>query len=61
VPIVFFFTGVHADYHRPTDTVDKILFSRMEKIVHLIYTTGWQVANAKVGLARNVKSSMFSR
>ena len=61
VPIVFFFTGVHADYHRPSDTVDKILFPRMERIVHLIYTTGWQVANAKTGLARNVKSSMFSR
>ena len=61
VPIVFFFTGVHADYHRPTDTVDKILFPRMEKIVHLIYTTGWQVANAKTGLAKNVGSSMFSK
>jgi hypothetical protein len=61
VPIVFFFTGVHADYHKPTDTVDKILFSRMERIVHLIYTTGWQVANAKTGLAKNVGSSMFSK
>jgi hypothetical protein len=61
VPIVFFFTGVHADYHRPTDTIDKILFPRMERIVRLIYTTGWQVANAKTGLAKNVSSSMFSR
>jgi hypothetical protein len=61
VPIVFFFTGVHADYHRPTDTVDKILFPRMVKIIHLIYTTGWHVANAKAGLAKNVGSSMFSK
>ena len=61
VPIVFFFTGVHADYHRPTDTIDKILFPRMERIVRLIYTTGWQVANAKTGLAKNVGSSMFSK
>ena len=61
VPIVFFFTGVHADYHRPTDTIDKILFPRMERIVHLIYTTGWQVANAKTGLAKNVVSTMFSK
>ncbi len=61
VPIVFFFTGVHADYHRPTDTIDKILFPRMERIVHLIYTTGWRVANAKTGLAKNVGSSMFSK
>ena len=61
VPIVFFFTGVHADYHRPTDTIDKILFPRMERIVHLIYTTGWQVANAKARPAKNVGSSMFSK
>jgi len=61
VPIVFFFTGVHADYHRPTDTIDKILFPRMERIVHLIYTTGWHVANAKTGLAKDVQSSMFSK
>ena len=61
VPIVFFFAGVHADYHKPTDTIDKILFPRMERIVRLIYTTGWQVANAKTGLAKNVGSSMFSK
>ena len=61
IPIVFFFTGVHADYHRPTDTVDKILFPRMERIVRLIYTTGWNVANAKNRLAKNVTNSMFSK
>lgn len=61
VPVVFFFTGVHADYHRPTDTVDKILFPRMERIVRLIYYTGWKVANMKGGLAKNVGSLMFSK
>jgi Zn-dependent M28 family amino/carboxypeptidase len=61
VPIVFFFTGVHADYHKPTDTIEKILFPRMERIVHLIYTTGWHVANAKTGLTKDVQSSMFSK
>ncbi len=61
VPIIFFFTGVHADYHRPTDTVDKILFDRMVRIVRVIYATGWKVANMKGGLSRNVGSSMFAR
>jgi Zn-dependent M28 family amino/carboxypeptidase len=61
VPIVFFFTGVHADYHRPTDTVDKILFDRMVRIVRVIYATGWKVANMKGGLAKNVGSSMFAK
>ncbi len=61
VPIIFFFTGVHADYHRPTDTVDKILFDRMVRIVRVIYATGWKVANMKGGLSKNVSSSMFAR
>jgi hypothetical protein len=45
VPIVFFFDGVHRDYHKPTDTVDKILFERMVKIGRLIYNLGWRLAN----------------
>ena len=61
VPIVFFFTGEHADYHRPTDTVDKILFDRMARIVRVIYATGWKVANMKGGLVKNVGSSMFTK
>ncbi|MGD1044498.1 MAG: M28 family peptidase [Bacteroidota bacterium] len=45
VPVVFFFDGVHRDYHKPTDTVDKILFERMAKIGRLIYDLGWRLAN----------------
>jgi Zn-dependent M28 family amino/carboxypeptidase len=61
IPIVFFFTGVHEDYHKPTDTVDKILFDRMAKIVRVIYTTGWNVANMKRPLVKNVGSTMFTK
>jgi hypothetical protein len=35
IPVLFFFTGLHADYHRPTDTVDKINFNGMNEIVEL--------------------------
>jgi hypothetical protein len=45
IPVVFFFTGTHADYHKPTDTVDKILFDRMANIVRLIYDLGWKLGN----------------
>ncbi len=45
VPIVFFFDGIHADYHKPTDTVDKILFERMGKICRMIYNLGWKLGN----------------
>jgi hypothetical protein len=61
IPIAFFFTGEHADYHRTTDTVDKILFDRMVRINRVIYATGWKVANLKGGLAKNVGSSMFAK
>ena len=45
VPIAFFFTGVHADYHKPTDTIDKILFDRIVKIGQVVYYAGWKTAN----------------
>ena len=46
VPIVFYFTGLHPDYHRPTDTVDKIIFDKIQRIAQLAYETGRRVANS---------------
>lgn len=45
IPVIFYFNGTHADYHKPTDTVDKIHFEKMEKITRLIFLTGWEIAN----------------
>jgi hypothetical protein len=45
IPIIFYFTGVHKDYHRPTDTVEKINFDKMARIAKLIFATGWELAN----------------
>jgi hypothetical protein len=45
IPVIFYFNGVHEDYHRPTDTVDKILFEKMEKIARLVFYTTWELAN----------------
>ena len=52
VPIVFFFDGVHRDYHKPTDTVDKILFERMVKIGRMVYDLGWRLANLNLPLTK---------
>ena len=52
VPIVFLFDGIHRDYHKPTDTVDKILFGRMAKIGRLIYDLGWRLANLSLPLTK---------
>lgn len=46
VPFAFFFTGVHEDYHRPSDEVHKIKFEKMAKIVRTMYATAVMVANA---------------
>ena len=54
VPILFYFNGTHADYHRPTDTVDKINFRLMEKRVHLIFHTAWEIANRDAMLKRDL-------
>lgn len=45
IPFVFFFTGVHDDYHRPGDEVHKIGFDKMSKIARTIYATTVMLAN----------------
>ncbi|MTI30619.1 M28 family peptidase [Xanthovirga aplysinae] len=45
VPIIFYFNGTHADYHKDTDTIDKIKFPQMQKRAQLVFYTAWEVAN----------------
>lgn len=45
VPIVFFFDGIHKDYHRPTDTPDKINYDLHEKRTRLVFLLAWDAAN----------------
>lgn len=47
IPIIFYFNGVHEDYHQLADAPDKIDYVRMEKITRTIYATAWELANAK--------------
>ena len=46
VPALFFFNGTHADYHRPSDSPDKIDAEKEARVVRLIYHTAMAVANA---------------
>jgi hypothetical protein len=46
IPSLFYFEGFHPDYHEVTDTPDKVLYDRMEKIVRVIYATAWELANS---------------
>ncbi|HMH42434.1 MAG TPA: M28 family peptidase [Pyrinomonadaceae bacterium] len=45
IPIIFFFDGVHEDYHRAGDEAQKIDYDKMEKVARTIYLTLWEVAN----------------
>ena len=54
VPIIFFFDGIHKDYHKPTDTVDKINFDLMEKRARFIFLTAWTMANRDQMLKRDL-------
>jgi hypothetical protein len=57
VPIIFYFTGVHRDYHRTTDDVDKIDFEKMQRITRLVFALGWRVANLDHRLVIDKKPS----
>ena len=45
IPVVFLFNGVHADYHKATDEVDKIEFDALAKRAQLAFTIAWEIAN----------------
>jgi hypothetical protein len=54
VPIIFFFNGTHKDYHRPTDTPDKINYPLLEKRSRLVFHTAWEMANRDQKLKRDL-------
>ena len=47
IPIIFYFNGTHADYHKATDTPDKIEYDLLENRTRLVFYTAWELANRK--------------
>ncbi|WP_113637217.1 M28 family peptidase [Nubsella zeaxanthinifaciens] len=45
IPVIFYFNGVHKDYHQPGDEVSKIDFPMLAKRAQLVYFTAWELAN----------------
>ncbi|WP_353125531.1 M28 family peptidase [Parapedobacter pyrenivorans] len=45
IPVIFYFSGLHPDYHTPADTVDKINFEMLAKRARLVFHTAWEIAN----------------
>ncbi|MFD1314117.1 M28 family peptidase [Namhaeicola litoreus] len=53
IPIIFYYNGSHVDYHKDTDTVDKIEFDLLKKRTELIFYTAWELANKEGKLTMN--------
>lgn len=58
VPIVFYFNGVHVDYHKASDEVSKINFDLLVKRAQLVFYTGWDLANRENRPVVDVKNDM---
>jgi hypothetical protein len=54
VPVIFFTSGLYPEYHKPSDTVDKINFDIMQKRVQFIFLTAWKIANMDEMLKRDL-------
>jgi Peptidase family M28 len=61
VPIIFYTTGLHRDYHYVTDEVGKIEFPKLAHIAQLVYTTGMKVANMDHAPVRDNKGPRKGR
>jgi len=61
IPAIFFFSGLHPDYHQVTDTVDKIDFDKMARIGQLVYEIGRRVANLDHVPVRDFKGPRAGR
>lgn len=47
IPVIFYFNGTHDDYHKHTDTPDKIEYDVLKQRTQLIFTTAWHLANGQ--------------
>jgi len=45
IPVLYFFCGIHKDYHRPTDTWDKVEYEKLTAITRMVFVSAWQIAN----------------
>lgn len=56
IPIIFYFNGVHEDYHQPGDEVSKINFDMLVKRTQLVFYTGWDLVNRDVKPVVDIKN-----
>jgi Zn-dependent M28 family amino/carboxypeptidase len=55
IPVIFYFTGLHEDYHKITDTPEKLLYTKTAAITKLVFLTAWQLAHQDHRIQVDVK------
>ncbi len=55
IPIIFYFDGIHEDYHQPSDEVDKIEFDLLAKRAQTVFYTAWEIANRDARIVADKK------
>lgn len=55
IPIIFYFDGIHEDYHKPSDEVSKIEFDLLAKRAQCVFYTAWEIANRDQRIAVDKK------
>ena len=50
IPVIFYFSGTHEDYHGPGDTPDKIRYDLLTQRSRLIFHTAWEIANMDISI-----------
>lgn len=61
IPVIFYFSGVHEDYHKPGDDPEKIMYDKMAEIGKLVFHTAWEVANRPDRLKVDVTNDFKER
>ena len=52
IPVIFYFGGLHEDYHQPTDDFEKIDFLKLERVSRFVFLTAWELAYRKKTLSK---------
>jgi len=61
IPAMWFFSGTHPDYHRSTDTIDKVDYGKMERVTRLVYLVGMAIGNLDEMLKLDVHPGITTR
>lgn len=62
IPVIFYYDGMlKADYHKPTDTPDKINYTLLKKRAQLVFYTGWEMANRPAMMKRDLPLPTMTR